>query len=212
MYFYTRLSLLELGITPETSIGIVPHNFHSNIESSLKNGIYNVGFIYFNNDQNALDCLNDWRFNCLKSTSDIAEDSVFGDQKYLDEWPSKFRSLIIITHPGVNLAPWNITNYNITRFNDANYLVDNYPLICFHFHGLRNYFFRKVYLFTYTSKTISSMFAIRKFISMYISEISNIDNGLTFKSQRILLSNLSFIDEIYKFLKNIIRGRVFLTK
>src|SRR5439155_1472389 len=57
-------------------------------------------------------------------------------QKYLDDWPSRFQRVAVLQHKGANLAPWNLANYTI-RANGDRVLVDEDPLIFFHFHRLR---------------------------------------------------------------------------
>jgi hypothetical protein len=57
---------------------------------------------------------------------------------YLDDWPSRYSNLKIIHHVGVSLAPYNLANYRIT-LKEGRILVDQSPLICFHFFGLKSY-------------------------------------------------------------------------
>ena len=35
------------------------------------------------------------------------------NQKYLDEWPTKFKNIHIMQNLGGGLGPWNIENYDI---------------------------------------------------------------------------------------------------
>ena len=59
----------------------------------------------------------------------------FSDQKYLEYLIKKVKNILVIEHPGVNLAPWNLENKNICK-NKNLLKVDNHDLIFFHFHGL----------------------------------------------------------------------------
>jgi SAM-dependent methyltransferase len=61
-----------------------------------------------------------------------------GDQKYLDEFSTRFDRVHVLEHPGGGLAPWNVTNHEL-RGNRENVLVDSRPLVFFHYHSLRLY-------------------------------------------------------------------------
>jgi hypothetical protein len=124
----------ELG---DHSVAIVEHRFPRNIRRLEKLGRYNVGWLSFRRDRNGLACLAWWRERCLEWCYDRYEPTRFADQKYLDHWPSLFSGVVILRHKGVNVAPWNITNYRISADSGAVF-VDDQPLICFHFHGLKH--------------------------------------------------------------------------
>lgn len=118
------------------SIAIIPHGFTKAFKKWEWNGIFNVGWVTFRRDQNGLACLRWWRERCLEWCYDRVEDNRFADQKYLDDWPSRFQNVVILKHKGANLAPWNIGNYKVsTRGDDV--FVDDQPLIFFHFHGFK---------------------------------------------------------------------------
>lgn len=123
----------ELG---DGSIAIIGHRFPPYLRDRERYGIYNVGWLSFRKDANALACLNWWRERCIEWCYDREEDGRFADQKYLDDWPDRFQNVSVLQHKGANLAPWNLKNYTIKVKNDT-VLVDNQPLIFFHFHRFK---------------------------------------------------------------------------
>lgn len=123
----------------ESSIGITPHRFPRKLRHLEKNyGLYNVGWITIARDEQGLSCLRLWRKQCIEWCHDRLEDGKFADQMYLDDWPNCYSNLKVINHPGVNLAPYNLANYRVSA-REEEILVDQFPLICFHFFGLKNY-------------------------------------------------------------------------
>lgn len=118
------------------SIAIISHRFSRDLKQSERRGIYNVGYLSFNRDENAFECLNWWRQKCIEWCYDRVEGGRYADQKYLDNWPTRFKGVVVLQHKGVNLAPWNLDNYQISC-SDKGIRVDEQPLIFFHFHGMR---------------------------------------------------------------------------
>jgi hypothetical protein len=123
----------EIG---ESSIALIPHRFEGRLRHLEARGLYNVGFLHFRRDRNALTFLNWWRDQCLVWCYDRLEGERFADQKYLDKVPELFEGVTVIKHIGANLAPWNVANYKITR-DHHRVRVDGHPLLFYHFHGLR---------------------------------------------------------------------------
>ena len=121
------------------SIAIIGHRFPPAIRYMEYSGIYNVGWLSFRRDEIALSCLRWWRDRCLEWCYDRKEDGRFADQKYLDDWPQRFRNVAVLEHKGANLAPWNLANYRLTERRGFVW-VDEQPLIFFHFHGLTKIF------------------------------------------------------------------------
>ncbi len=123
----------ELG---DGSIGIVSHRFPPHLKNLEMFGVYNVGWVSFRNDQHGLQALRWWRERCLEWCYDHVEDGRFADQKYLDDWPSRFSNVVVLSHQGSGLAPWNLSNY-VLRLEENQVLVDSQPLVFFHFHGVQ---------------------------------------------------------------------------
>src|SRR5438445_589515 len=112
LYFFADPSPIyeEIG---RHSIAIIGHRFPPHLQDWERYGIYNVGWVSFRRDAEALVCLRWWRERCLEWCYDRCEDSRFADQKYLDDWPSRFQGVAVLQHKGANLAPWNLANYTI---------------------------------------------------------------------------------------------------
>ncbi len=135
LFFFGSLQSMydEMG---SDSIYIVEHRFPPHLSHLVQFGIYNVGLLCFKNDNSAKECLHWWRERCLEWCYDRVEDGRFADQKYLDEWPSRFPGVTVSKHKGVGLAPWNITNYAL-RLHSGHVTVDGEPLVYTHFHGFK---------------------------------------------------------------------------
>lgn len=67
-----------------------------------------------------------WEARCLEWCHARAERGLFGDQRYLDDWPDRFPSLVhVLENQELTLAPWNLTRFPFGRS------------VFHHFHGLR---------------------------------------------------------------------------
>ena len=115
------------------SILITEHRY-SNINryQEDKNGKYNVQYLTFKRDREGLEALQWWRERCIEWCYQIPEGNKMGDQKYLDDWKSRFKNVCVLQHIGAGLAPWNITQYNINVREGQSYVNDS-KLIFYHF-------------------------------------------------------------------------------
>jgi hypothetical protein len=120
----------------DQSIMIVRHDFSHAGEAERLFGRYNVGWISLRRDEIGTACARWWREACLEWCRDVPENGRYADQKYLEEFPRRWR-VQENWHPGVNLAPWNVDNYRFAVDRRQTPLVDGKPVIAFHFHGLR---------------------------------------------------------------------------
>lgn len=143
MIFYSnpRILLDEMG---ESSILISEHRYTNDYDVSSTHGIYCVQFMCFKNDGPGMSALQWWRERCLEWCYSYLEDGKFGDQKYLDDWTTRFRGVHVLQHPGGGIAPWNLQQYRFRKSSGQIMIVDKktrqeYPLVFFHFHGLKFY-------------------------------------------------------------------------
>lgn len=119
------------------SVAIIPHRFTGKAAvSHAKHGHYNVGWLTFHADAGGTACLEWWRARCIEWCFDRVEADRYADQKYLDRFPELFDSVVNITHPGANLAPWNVAAAEVS-LHDGQPFVDGRALVFFHFQGLR---------------------------------------------------------------------------
>jgi hypothetical protein len=118
----------------DNSIGIIEHRFAADLEDRQIYGRFNVGWLTFVSDTRSLECLEVWREQCIAWCYDRLESGRFAEQKYLDEWPRRFKGLRIIEHRGANVAPWNLNRFKITdRGGDLR--VGGDRMIFYHAHG-----------------------------------------------------------------------------
>ena len=119
----------------EASVGITKHNFHWLSLHQQKYGKFNAGWITFKTTTEGLKCLEEWMVDCSNWCFGYLDGQKYGDQKYLDSWGEKYKSVKVIKTKGANLAPWNIKKYSIkTKGNQI--LIDEDILIFYHFSKL----------------------------------------------------------------------------
>ena len=127
----------EMG---ENSVLITEHRYSPEYDQSALSGIYCVQFITFKNTTAGLLALDWWRKACLEWCYRRFEDGKFGDQKYLDDWTTRFESVHVLKHIGGGVAPWNSTQYAFEKRN--NHITvqigsQEQPIVFFHFHDFR---------------------------------------------------------------------------
>lgn len=102
-------------------------------------GRFNVGLMGFRNDSRGRAVLQWWRERCNEWCFARSEDGKFGDQMYLNDWPTRFDGVRVIEHPGAGVAPWNQTGLQFSVGHDAQgapqLRVNGRPLVFFHFHA-----------------------------------------------------------------------------
>lgn len=136
LYFFSSPQPLfdELG---DNSVSIIPHRFPKQLQHLEKYGLYNVGWMSFRNDPRGRTVVTWWQDRCNEWCYDVLDGDRFADQKYLDRIATDFAGVVILTHPGANLAPWNLGRHALSRLDDGLMVDRKWPLIFFHFHGLR---------------------------------------------------------------------------
>lgn len=105
-----------------------------------KHGIYQAGLLGFKQEPNSLMMLNWWKEKCIEwcFDSDYDKHQRWGDQKYLNEIPNNFSNIKIVTHTGIDAAPWNLVMKKeqwVSQHSEKVYLESS-ELVCFHFGSL----------------------------------------------------------------------------
>jgi len=118
---------------------IVPHRYApEHLALEPLSGTFNVELVSFRRDDAGLEALRWWRERCIEWCYHRHEDGKFGDQKYLDDWPTRFRGVHVAQSPAIGLAPWNVTAHRL-RHQAGEVVVDGDPLVFYHCHALRLY-------------------------------------------------------------------------
>jgi len=162
------------------SIIVVPHRFPPALRHLEICGIYNVGWVSFRQNAEALSCIEWWRTRCLEWCSDWV-DSVnqrFADQRYLDRFPSLYPGTHVLQHKGANLAPWNLGTDSVSLESGRVIVGGRDPIIFFHFHGLKT-FGKRTFLTTLEVYRVPLTSIVRKAIYLpYLKEIRRIETEL----------------------------------
>ena len=139
------------------SVAITPHRYPRTLKRHEKYGVYNVGWVSFRDDAHGRACLKWWDDNCRRWCFDRIEGHLFADQGYLNDFASVTDGVAVINNPGVNLAPWNLASHRVVS-NGQGILVDDDPLLFFHFHGINRrgmrFYFKHLQYHTRSTTTI----------------------------------------------------------
>ena len=183
IFFYDSPDKLINELSEGKNIIITRHNYSENYKHLLDRGEFCVQFVYFENKPDALLVLNEWRNDCLNWCYARIEDGKFGDQKYLDAWPIKYRNVHIMNSMGAGIAPWNISDYRISNVNKKTSVYNlkeslKSDLFFYHFHGLKLY--RNKWALNCINFSIHKN-AIRTLYIPYIKELWKIEKELKTK-------------------------------
>lgn len=99
-------------------------------------GKYCVQYMTFRNDTEGIGALTWWRDACIDWCFQKMEETRYGDQKYLDQFPIRWKNVHIIENLGVGIAPWNMHRYKYNN-HSFSYRGTEYPFVFFHFHGTK---------------------------------------------------------------------------
>ncbi len=121
----------------DRAILVTEHDFAPRQSGALSCGRFNVGLLAFRNAPTGRACVRHWRDQCVAWCFDRQEDGKFADQKYLDAWPDLYGAELVVAPPGINTGPWGLRANNLTRGADGSIRFNGYPLIAYHFQGVR---------------------------------------------------------------------------
>lgn len=143
IFFFSSPKIL-LDELKNNSVLITEHRYTSTYDQSRTSGKYCVQFITFKNNKEGFKVLDWWRKACIKWCYARFEDNKFGDQKYLDNWPKRFKGIHILQHLGGGVAPWNVQQYEFVRIKKQivgrkKITERKFKLIFYHFHAINIY-------------------------------------------------------------------------
>lgn len=103
--------------------------------SSLKHGIYNLGFLGVRPTQTGKAFASWWAERCYHFCRDAIPQGLFTDQRWIDLAPAFFEGVGIVRSCRHNVAPWNIRTRDIKGSMKRGFTVDGVPLGFYHFTG-----------------------------------------------------------------------------
>ncbi len=147
LYFFSNPQVLidEMGTD---DVLITEHRYSTPYKVQEEAGKYCVQFMTFKNTERGLQVLKWWRERCLEWCYNRMEDGKFGDQKYLDDWTTRFYGIHVLQHLGGGVAPWNMQQYSFIEqtVNKSKKVIGiekstnkHFDLVFFHFHACKCY-------------------------------------------------------------------------
>ena len=208
LYFYSNPVILleEMGAK---SVLITEHRYTPKYDQTITSGKYCVQFITFKNSEDGIKVLKWWVDACIEWCYARFEDGKFGDQKYLDDWTTRFNCIHVLQNEGGGLAPWNIQQYKI-RWKTPLILKnlwsnEKVKPVFYHFHSLS---FCSKNIIELANEFYSISKEIKKCIYLpYIRHLTKIMNDLNkkyndvdfngVKEINITINKLTMRDKLY---------------
>ena len=101
----------------------------------LQAGSYNLGYIGLANSEESLKLVKWWQSKLYKECVVDISRGLFVDQKWMDMVPSLFSDVYICRDDGWNVAYWNLNHRVVEQIGENEFLVNQRPLMFFHFSG-----------------------------------------------------------------------------
>jgi hypothetical protein len=141
LFFFDNPQIL-IDEMRDKSILITEHRYTPKYDQSSTSGLYCVQFITFRNNVEGRTALTWWKNRCLEWCFARFENGKFGDQKYLDDWTTRFSGVHVLSHLGGGVAPWNVQQYNLYKDNSSWFLIEksskrSCKIIFYHFHYIK---------------------------------------------------------------------------
>ena len=182
LFFYSDPSVLISELDEFNKDVLITEHRYSylpRLYEEKRGGRFCVQFLTVRNNESGLQVLEKWRKQCINWCYARYEDGKFGDQKYLDEWPSIYQNVHILNHEGGGIAPWNLQQYLFC--NDKNIMTGRikktgfkFDVVFFHFQYVKflenGYCDIGWYLLPTSVKKL--------FYTPYLNKIANIENRI----------------------------------
>lgn len=166
LYFFAnpRVLVEEIG---DNDILITEHRYAPQYDQSRTAGKYCVQFLTAKNNANGRKVIDWWKDACHEWCYQRVENGKFGDQKYLDDWTTRFKGVHVLQHLGGGLAPWNVVQYDLSHIEP----------IFYHFHHFRSSEICGRYEYIFGPYELQAE-AIERFYEPYLSVNSRVHKQL----------------------------------
>ena len=128
---------------------------------------------------------------------DSVRDGMFVDQKLLVSLALKYwDDFYLITHPGYNVAYWNLHERNL-RYENDRYYIGEHPLVFFHFSGFTLDHPDKLSKHCNRYVNISESTVLLKLVSAYLNEFSKVTQKNNKKNSGQLIFESALLRRFY---------------
>lgn len=143
MVLFSRLDDL-LATLDGANLVLTPHQtqpeatldaIRDNEISSLKHGVYNLGFLGVRSTPEGLRFADWWAERIYHFCVADIPSGLFTDQRWIDLAPAFFDGVAILKNSRYNVATWNLTTRLLTGDEEQGFKVDGQPLGFYHFTG-----------------------------------------------------------------------------
>jgi len=208
IYFYNDPEALFLEVKSYSAL-ITEHNYTPKYDQTNTSGKYCVQFLNIKNNSFGIEILDWWQEKCIEWCYNRMENGKFGDQKYLDDWTTRFKSVHVAQDIGCGIAPWNIAKYDIvvkhSLFNVQDKVTKQIgAMIFYHFHGLKKYENNRWFLSGYDITTT----VIEKLYKPYIGNIEKNENKYNCqnKAEKLPSDTIKTSIMVKSWLRGVFRG------
>lgn len=168
---------------------ITDHAYDPEYDQSATSGQYCVQFMTFVREASE-PVRQWWQDRCVEWCFDRLEDGKLGDQKYLDDWPTRFpESVHVLMQLDLLLAPWNARRFPYSR------------AVAWHFHGLR--------LLADSRVLLHRAYSIPEVVDrmIYLPYVQEIKNSLDVLGKPVVqtVGSRGFVIRAKSFAKNLLR-------
>ena len=140
---YSRFDVLEAELRKGASVVLTPHitapvedGLNPNDYHMLQAGVFNLGFIAIRRCEEALKFIQWWGRRLKTACAADFSINLFTDQRWCDLAPCFLDRLVILKHPGYNVAYWNLFQRSVVLDESGCWTSNEDPLVFFHFSGV----------------------------------------------------------------------------
>jgi hypothetical protein len=123
-------------LTPHITAPLPLDGEKPDVYTFMQAGMYNLGFLGLGNTPEARAFNTWWGQKTLEDCFVAQHRGVFVDQKFVDFAPSFMNDVLILRHPGYNVAYWNLPQRHVSRAGDCFKVNQTFDLHFFHFSGI----------------------------------------------------------------------------
>lgn len=139
--------------------------------SSLKHGVYNLGFVAVAATEVGQEFADWWSQRLYHFCRADIPNGLFTDQRWIDLVPAFFSGVAIMRSGRHNVATWNLTTREFSLSDMGQYMVDAEPLGFYHFTGFDSGAHRIM-----AAKNAGNNPAVQDLINWYEKQIENLAN------------------------------------